>query len=172
MSAAVEIPPPGAYEIDPARSRVTFSGKHLFGLTVRGGFALRGGRIIVGDPLVESMVDADVDAASFDTGNRQRDSEIRSHRYLHTARFPVIGFRSGRVRPHGDGWLLEGLLHVQQATGKITLLPERATYADGVFFARATTSVDRTEFGIDAMASFGGRELKLIVDVIATAQES
>lgn len=169
MSAVVEIPPPGVYAIDPARSRVTFSGKHLFGLTVRGGFALVSGRIIVGDPLEESMVDADVDAASFDTGNRQRDVEIRSRRYLDTARYSVIGFRSGRVLPHGDGWLLEGVLHVQQATGKITLVPERATYADGVFAALATTSVDRTEYGIDAMASLGGRELKLIVDVTAVA---
>jgi polyisoprenoid-binding protein YceI len=88
VSEPVTVPPVGDYTIDPGRSRVTFSGRHLFGLAlVRGGFAVNSGRVRVASPVTDSEAEAGIDAASVDTGNRQRDNEIRSKRYLHTARY-------------------------------------------------------------------------------------
>jgi polyisoprenoid-binding protein YceI len=164
----VTIPPVGHYTIDPGRSRITFSGRHLFGLApVRGGFAVNGGSIQVADPLTNSSADAEIDAASFDTGNRQRDNEIRSKRFLNTARYPVIGFTGGHVRDSGGRWILEGLLTVHEVSRTIYLEIQRAATTNGIFTARASTRIDRTEFGVDAMVGLSGSTFNLVVDITA-----
>jgi polyisoprenoid-binding protein YceI len=156
------------YTIDPGRSRVTFSGRHLFGLAVRGGFTINNGRIHVVDPVTDSEAEAEIDADSFDTGNRQRDTEIRAKRFLNTGQYPVITFTSGRVRQSEDGWVLEGTLTVHDISKKVRLDIERASTVNGTFIARARTRIDRSDFGIDALTTFGGSTLDLVVDVTAT----
>jgi len=76
-----QIPPIGRYQIDIQRSAVTFKCRHLFGLArVRGTFAIRNGVIDVTDPVADSRVQVQIDTASFHTGNRQRDRDVRSAR--------------------------------------------------------------------------------------------
>ena len=88
-------PRPGRYEIDISSSTVTFRTRHLFGLApVRGSFAIRAGTIDVGEPLARSSAFVQIDAASFRTGNGQRDDQVRSERLLDTERYPAITFRS------------------------------------------------------------------------------
>jgi polyisoprenoid-binding protein YceI len=168
VSESVSIPPVGRYTIDPGRSRVTFSGRHLFGLSVRGGFTINSGRIHVVDPVTDSEAEAEIDADSFDTGNRQRDTEIRSKRFLNTGQYPVITFASGHVRQTDDGWVLEGTLTVQDTSKEIRLDIGRASTVKGAFIARARTRINRSDFGIGALTTFGGSTLDLVVDVTAT----
>ena len=105
---AQAIPRPGRYEIDVSASAVTFRTRQLFGLApVRGRFAIRAGTIDVGEPLARSSAFVQVDAASFRTGNGQRDDQVRSERLLDTERYPVITFRSDSV----DGLALTGTLN-------------------------------------------------------------
>jgi len=55
QSAAIAAPAPGTYRIDAARSAITFTTRHLFGLgAVRGRFDLRDGEIRITGPLDES----------------------------------------------------------------------------------------------------------------------
>jgi polyisoprenoid-binding protein YceI len=77
------IPEPGRYDIDTTCSAVTFRTRHLFGLApVRGSFAIRTGTINVTEPLADSSIHAEIDPASFRTGNGQRDINVRSARLL------------------------------------------------------------------------------------------
>ena len=162
MSEPVTVPPVGDYTIDPGRSRVTFSGRHLFGLAlVRGGFAVNSGRVRVASPVTDSEAEAGIDAASVDTGNRQRN-EIRSKRYLHTARYPVITFTSGRVRQTDGTWVLVGTLTVHEMSNTIYLDIERATVAPRTFTARARTRIDRTQFGVDGLVGLGRSTFGLV----------
>src|SRR5215467_2241072 len=74
----LQIPQPGRYRIDTQKSNVTFKGRHMFGLaTVRGTFAIRRGAIDVTDPIADSTVRVEIDTASFHTGNKQRDRDVR-----------------------------------------------------------------------------------------------
>jgi polyisoprenoid-binding protein YceI len=168
LAEAVTIPPIGEYTIDPARSRVTFSGRHVFGLAIQGGFAINSGRIHVAHSITDSLAEAEIDARSFDTGNRQRDNEIRSKRFLNTAHYPAITFKSGRVRQVGGGWVLEGILTVHEISQTVRLDIERAATVNGTLTARASTRIDRSEFGVDALTTFGGNSFGLVVDVTAT----
>src|SRR5262249_58003210 len=66
QSAAIVAPAPGTYRIDAARSAITFTTRHLFGLgAVHGSFELRDGEIRVTDPLSECSAPARTSPPSF-----------------------------------------------------------------------------------------------------------
>jgi polyisoprenoid-binding protein YceI len=152
----------GRYEIDTARSTVTFRTRHLFGLApVRGRFAIRGGTVDIAEPLAASAVHAEIDAASFRTRNPQRNASVRSARLLDVARHPVITFTSEGV----DEQDLTGALTVRGVTRPVTLSVEPPAVSAGSFTVRATTRIDRTEFGLTAYRGLAGRYLDLTVEV-------
>ncbi len=152
----------GRYEIDAGRSAVTFRTRHLFGLApVRGRLAIRGGRVDIAEPLAASAVHAEIDAASFRTGNPARDATVRSARLLDAGRYPVVTFTSERV----DGQELTGTLTVRDVTRPVRLSIERSAVSPRSFTVRATTRIDRTEFGVTAYRGLAGRYLDLSVEV-------
>ena len=159
---AQAIPRPGRYEIDISASAVTFRTRHLFGLApVRGRFAIRAGTIDVGEPLARSSAFVQIDAASFRTGNGQRDDQVRSERLLDTERYPVITFRSDSV----DGLALTGTLTVRNVTMPVTLSMEQTAARARWFNARASTRIDRNEFGVTAYRGIAGRYLDMTIEV-------
>jgi polyisoprenoid-binding protein YceI len=156
------IPRPGRYEIDTSCSAVTFRTRHLFGLApVRGRFTIRAGTIDVAEPLADSSVHVHIDPASFRTGNGQRDSTVRSERLLDADRYPVITFRSEDL----DGPALTGALTVRNVTMPVTLTIERTAVNERWFTARASTRIDRTEFGVTAYRAVAGRYLDITMEV-------
>jgi polyisoprenoid-binding protein YceI len=152
----------GRYEIDTDHSTVTFRTRHLFGLApVRGRFAIRGGTVDIAEPLAASAAYAEIDAASFRTRNPQRDASARSARLLDVARQPVITFTSERV----DRQELTGALTVRGVTRPVTLSVEPPAVSPRSFTVRATTRIDRTEFGLTAYRGLAGRYLDMSVEV-------
>jgi polyisoprenoid-binding protein YceI len=158
------VPPLGRYEIDVTRSTVRFRTRHMFGLgPVRGTFAIRSGTADIAEPLADGAVHAEIDTASFRTGNGQRDQTVLSARFLDATRFPVISFRDGRVS--ADGRTIGGTLTVGEVSRPVSLSLGAVTPAEGAFTASATLRVDRTEFGLTAMRGLAGRYLDLTVEV-------
>jgi polyisoprenoid-binding protein YceI len=152
----------GRYQIDAGCSTVTFRTRHLFGLApVRGTFVIRTGTIDVAEPLADSAVYAEIDAASFHTRNIARDASVQSGRFLDAARHPVMTFRSERI----DDAALTGTLTVRGVTRPVSLAVEPADVAARSFTVRATTRIDRTEFGVTASRGLAGRYLDLSLEV-------
>jgi len=159
-----QTPPLGRYEVDGTRSTVTFRTRHMFGLLpVRGTFTIRSGTADIAEPLADSAIHAEIDTASFSTGNPQRDQNVRSARFLDASRFPVITFRDGRVC--ADDRTIRGTLTVGEVSQPVSLSLGQVTVAERSFTARATLRVDRTEFGLTAMRGLAGRYLDLTADV-------
>jgi len=168
-------PPPGHYDIDPDRSRVTFATRHLFGLgRVKGSLAIRGGTADVADPVAASAIYAEIETASFRTRSGQRDRSVLSPRFLDPAGHPVMTFRSDRIEAEGQGvappgqHVLTGTLTVRGTTRPVTLTLARCEVSRGSFTARATARIDRTEFGITAARGLAARYLDLTVEVQCT----
>jgi polyisoprenoid-binding protein YceI len=152
----------GRYEIDAGRSTVTFRTRHLFGLApLRGRFAVRGGTVDIAEPLAASAVCAQIDAASFHTRHPQRDASVRSARLLDVARHPVVTFTSERI----DGRELTGTLTVRGVTRPVTLSVEPLELSPRSFTVRATTRIDRTEFGVTAYRGLAARYLTMSLEI-------
>ena len=168
MTTAVQLPVAGAYRIDAAATRISFTTKHMFGLgTVRGTFAPHEGHIDVADPVGGSAVRATVAAASVDTGNASRDRMVRSATYLDAERHPYFTFVSTGAEQVGGHWVLHGTLTVRDVSRPIDLHLEGARSEGSRLWVVATTVVDRYEFGITAMRGMTGRRLSLRLEVVA-----
>jgi len=167
---------PGRYVIDPASSAVTFRTRHMFGLgRVRGTFAIRGGAVeVTGEP-GEARCYAEIDAASFRTGNPQRDASVRSARLLDTDHHPVIIFEALCLASTGldgtgpDSTGLTGQLTVRGVTRPIAIAAELTGAAPGGFTARGAVRVDRTAFGVTAYRGLAARQLDMTVEVRCVA---
>jgi len=106
---------------------------------------------------------AEIDTASFSTGNPQRDQTVLSARFLDATRFPVITFRDGHVS--ADNRTLRGTLPVGEVSRPVTLSLGQVTVIGRSFTASATLRVDRTEFDLTAMRGLAGRYLNLTAEV-------
>jgi polyisoprenoid-binding protein YceI len=161
-SLAAATPQLGRYQIDPDGSRVTFRTRHLFGLApVRGTFAVKAGTVDVTEPLTGSRIYAEIEAASFRTGNPLRDPQVRSARFLAADAHPVLAFSSAGL----DGQVLAGTLTVRQVTSPVSVRAEVTGVSPGSFTARATVRIDRYDFGVTARRGLAGRHLDVTVEV-------
>ena len=151
MSAA--LPTPGTWVVDPSHSTVGFVARHLMVSKVRGRFTSFTGTIVVGDPLEDSTVSVSIDAASFTTGDAQRDGHVLSADFLDVENFPTLTFEGGRPRRSGDDWVLPGQLTIRGTTRPVELAVEALgvitdPWGNPKAALSATTEIDREEFGI------------------------
>ncbi len=152
----------GRYDIDPETSSVAFRTRHLFGLApVRGTFRIRSGAVEVTEPLSDSRIRVEIDAASFRTGLGARDNTVRSPRFLDAGRHPVLVFVAEKM----EGDALSGALTVCGTTRPVRLPAEVSAQPDGSFTARAAARIDRAEFGVTASPGLAGRYLDITVEV-------
>ncbi|MFF3288506.1 YceI family protein [Streptomyces sp. NPDC003023] len=151
----VELPPPGAWSLDPAHSSVGATAQHLGISSVRGRFTEFGGRIEIAEDVERSRVDAVISAASIDTANGLRDKHLRSPDFLDTERFPEITYASTALIPAGpDRWTVRGELSlhgvVREADLDLRYLGTGHDPWGGVRAAfRATTELHREDFAMN-----------------------
>ncbi len=151
MSAA--LPTPGSWVIDPSHSTVGRVARHLMVSKVRGRFTSFSGTVVVGDPLEDSSVTVSIDAASFTTGDEQRDAHVLSGDFLDVEAFPTLTFEGSEPRRQGDDWVLPGLLTIRGTTRPVELEVEALgvitdPWGNPKAALSATAEIDREEFGI------------------------
>jgi polyisoprenoid-binding protein YceI len=156
------VPRRGRYTIDTAKSRVSFKTRHMFGLApVRGSFAIRAGTVDVLEPLAQTVITAEIDVASFRTGNPARDNTVRSARLLDASQHPVISFTSSGI----DGASVNGALTAHGVSRNIGLRVGQVSVSPAAFAARGAVRIDRTAFGVTGMRGLAGRYLDITVEV-------
>jgi polyisoprenoid-binding protein YceI len=156
------VPPAGRYRLDPVRSSVTFRTRHLFGLgAVSGTMAVTGGEITVDPAAPHASVTATTSAASFSTGNRARDRDIRSARFLDAERYPDITFTAGTLSRAQGRWTLAGELTIRETSNQVTLAIESVEVDGAGFRARAATRIDRYAFGLTVAKGMAARHLDI-----------
>jgi polyisoprenoid-binding protein YceI len=161
-------PAVGHYRIDPTRTTVRFSTRHLFGLgAVSGTVKLREADFCVTEPLSVTL-HAVLDAASFDTGNRRRDSDVRSAKYLDVAAYPEIIFDSQQVRQHEGKWVAVGTLTAHGVPAAVDLtLGELRHGDDGKLILRSSANIDRYAHQVTAGKGLAARWLTIEITAIA-----
>ena len=176
-----EIPAPGKYAIDPAHTSVEFIGRHLMITKVRGRFPEVSGTITIDDEPERSHVEVELQVASLDTGNSDRDGQLRSPDFFNADEYPAITFRSTEVEAGTSGtWALTSDLTVRDVTRPITLEVDFdganvSPIGDERIAFSAAAEVDREDWGLTwnmALETGGvlvGKKVRIELNVQAVA---
>jgi polyisoprenoid-binding protein YceI len=161
--AATEIPGyvAGTWNIDPAHSEVGFWVRHMMVSKVRGKFNTFSGQIVTGDSPLQSSVAAEIDLASIDTNNAQRDDHIRSSDFFEVATHKTMTYRSTGIRAERGEYILDGELTLRDVTRNVPLTLELNGFApDPRGGIRAGFSakgeINRSDFGVNFGLGEGG----------------
>ena len=143
------------WKIDPAHTLVEFSIKHMMFTTVKGRFTGVQGTLQLDEANPSrSSVEAEIDAASIDTGDQRRDDHLRSAEFLDVEHYPTISFKSARVelldREHAR---VTGNLTIHGVTREVALDTELAgqgttPFGTHVVGFEARTTINRKDFGL------------------------
>jgi len=165
------------YRIDPAHSSVKFSIRHFVAKTT-GSFAEFEGTIKVDrDDLTNSYAEAVIKIPSVDTNNEKRDSHLQEDDYFDATKHPIMSFRSTEWKAAGkeDRFKVTGDLQMHGITKPVTLDVELLGFGEGMNGAylsgwEATTTLDRTEWGVDGGQPAVGTEVDVTINIEAIRQ--
>jgi polyisoprenoid-binding protein YceI len=147
------LPAVGTWVFDTSHSSVEFIARHLMISKVRGGFSAFSGSVTVVEPVEDSSVEVSIDAASFTSGDENRDAHVRGEDFLDVERFPKLTFKGSGPRKNGSGWVLPGELTIRDVTRPVELAVDALgvlsdPWGNEKAAFSATTEIDREEFGV------------------------
>ena len=146
---------PTTWNFDPAHSEITFKVRHMMFSKVTGFFHDWKGdfKFDPEDPS-KAEIHVDIETASVDTNNEDRDQHLRSGDFFDVEEYPHITFTSTEMAKAEGGHLeLNGDLTIKGQTNPVTLAVDYHGKAvdpwgnDRLGFS-ATTSLHRKDFGL------------------------
>ncbi len=113
---------PAEWKIDNAHSNIYFDIRHIFS-TIRGKFDDFSGKILIDkEKPEESRVSFEVKVKSVNTFIDQRDNHLRTGDFFDVEKFPLMKFKSTKVKHiKGDRYLLKGLFTIKDVTREIEI---------------------------------------------------
>ena len=110
------------HKIDITHSDIAFTVRHMMFAKVRGQFKTWTAALSYDavDP-TNSHVEVEVDTASIDTRDAQRDGHLKAADFFDSEKFPKMIFKSKRIEPAGAGnYKLVGDLTIRDTTREVT----------------------------------------------------
>jgi polyisoprenoid-binding protein YceI len=156
-AASTETTIPGyeaaTWNIDPVHSEVGFSVRHMMVSKVRGRFTAFSGQLVTADDPAASSVTAEIDLASIDTGNEQRDAHIKSADFFEVETYPTMTYKSTGIRVEGGDYVLDGDLTLKGITRNVPLRLELNGFGEDPYGGyragfTATGELDRRDFNV------------------------
>lgn len=178
-----QIPVAGVYAIDPSHTSVEFVGRHLMITKVRGRFPDVSGTITIDEEPERSHVEVELQVATLDTGNADRNGHLRSPDFFNADEYPTITFRSTKVEAGRSGtWMVTGDLTVRDVTRPVTLEMDfdgsgASPLGDQRVAFSAAAEVDREDWGLtwnvalDTGGVLVGKKVRIELNVQAVAVE-
>jgi polyisoprenoid-binding protein YceI len=113
----------GTYDIDATHSRLGFAAKHAMVTTVRGQFKVYSGEVHLDEEHPEnSWAKVEIDVASVDTGNVDRDAHLKTKDFFDVESHPTITFVSTKVeKVDDDVYTLIGDLTINGKTNPVSI---------------------------------------------------
>jgi polyisoprenoid-binding protein YceI len=169
------------YAIDPKHTSVGFSIRHLMIAKVRGTFGTVSGTVELGaSGFIPTSVKAEIDVASIDTREAQRDGHLKSPDFFDAATHPIMSFTSTAIEAEGDTkFRLTGELVIRGSKQSVTFEAEvtgqgKDPFGPGERIAyEAKTKIKRSEYGLtwnSALETGGvavGDDVEITLDVEA-----
>ncbi len=162
-SPAAQIPGyvAGTWDLDPVHSSIGFVVRHLMVSKVRGKFTTFEAQVVTAPNPLESTATAAIDLSSVDTGNEQRDNDLRSTNFFDVETHPMMTFASTGIRPDGDRFIVDGELTIRGVTKPVSLTVELNGFGPDPFGGTragfsASGEINRTDFGVSFNAPVPG----------------
>ena len=150
----------GTWAADAVHSDVSFKVRHMAVGKAKGTFALQSATLVVGhNGLVDAT--AEIDAASVNTKEEQRDGHVRSADFLDVENHPILTFVSKAVKDvDGEEFVLVGDLTIRGTSNQVDLAVEYlGETVDAYGHTRAgfsaKTTISRKAYGVSFAAAFG-----------------
>lgn len=143
------------WNFDVAHSSIEFKVKHMMVTSVKGQFKDFTGQIIgnLEDPTT-AEIDVQINAASIDTRQEQRDAHLRSADFLETDTYPQILYKSTRIERIGeDKFKVYGDLTIHGVTREIDL--------EGTLNGHNTTPYGQEVVGLSAQGELSRKDFGL-----------
>lgn len=169
----------GRWRLDKNHSGAFFKVRHLGLTNVRGRFNGVDATLLVGDSLDDTRLEAEVDLATVDTNQPDRDAHLRSTDFFSTGSHPTMSLVSRSISRTGtDAYEVEADLEINGTTNTVTLAVQftgiEVFPSDGKRHAGfiASGRIDRDDFGIDFNLPIGVDKLAIgkRVDIDLEAQ--
>ena len=144
------------WNIDPVHSVAEFKVKHMMISNVKGQFTgVKGTLTLDEHDLLNSHVEASIDAASINTREADRDTHLKSADFFDVEKFPTLSFKSTSVRRNTDGELnVTGDLTIHGVTRSVVFKVEGPTapgkdpWGATRVGVEATIKISRKDFGL------------------------
>ena len=173
-----------SWTIDSAHSEINFTVRHMMISNVRGRFEKFSGEVEFDehDPTL-SKVDVQIEVASINTREAQRDAHLRSADFLNVEEYPYITFKSTRSEVIDDTeGKVYGDLTIRGITRPVVLDVEYAGLAKSPYGTTsagysASTTLNRKEWGLVwnvALETGGvlvGEDIKINIELEIIKQE-
>jgi polyisoprenoid-binding protein YceI len=121
VSALAKDIPAGTFAIDTAHSKIGFEIPHLVISTVEGQFSKFDGSITIDKKLEKSKANLNVEVASINTDNKDRDDHLRSPDFFDAAKNPKLTFVVKKISGTPEDLKLTGDLTIKGKTKSVTL---------------------------------------------------
>ena len=166
-----------SYRIDPLHTTATFSVSHLGISLQRGSFGRTTGMVMLDRAAGKGAIDVSIDASTVTSGSPPRETLLKGEDYFNVAQFPMITFKSTKVKFDGDTVVgADGELTMRGVTKpcaltvagfKCAIHPSTKTPVCG---AEVTATVKRSEFGMTKNAASTGDDVNIVIAVEALRQ--
>jgi polyisoprenoid-binding protein YceI len=145
------------WTIDPVHSEVGFSVRHMMVSKVRGRFTNFSGQLVTAEDPAASSVTAEIDLASINTGNEQRDAHIKSADFFEVETYPTMTYASKGIRVEDGEYVLDGDLTLKGVTKSVPLHLELNGFGPDPFGGyragfTATGELNRRDFNVNFSA--------------------
>jgi polyisoprenoid-binding protein YceI len=141
------------YKIDPNHSSVNFAVTHMTVSTVNGRFNTFDGKILFDDKDVsKSSVSVTIKAASINTDNAGRDTDLKSANFFDVEKFPEITFQSKSIEKKGNDYVAHGTLTIHGVSKEVEMPFELKGPIDTgkgkTMGAHGNLTINRQDYGI------------------------
>ncbi|MDJ0319275.1 YceI family protein [Pseudarthrobacter sp. PS3-L1] len=143
----------GTWTLDGSHSTVGFTVRHAGISKVRGEFKEVDATLDLAANFADSAIKATIKAASFDSGDANRDGHVRGDDFFDVEKFPELTFVSTGIEGDDDEFKLTGDLTIKGISKSVTLDTEFNGVAVDPFGTTragvsAKTTISRKDFGL------------------------
>ncbi|MEK5184802.1 YceI family protein [Solibacillus sp. FSL W7-1324] len=166
------------FTVDQTHSTIGFEVKHMMVSKVKGQFNQYSANVEAADltDLSTASINFELDVASINTNNEDRDNHLKSADFFSTDEFGKITFTATNIVKDGDDYKVTGDLTIKDVTKPVTFEVEyggKGTNPWGVevYGFEAETKINREDFGLTwnaALETGGvlvGKDIKIKVEL-------